>query len=327
VWIVIKKASLRLLHRPAMEDTILAEKNYRRTSLIEDLAEAGNPAVQLDGPLLLNILVKYFYTYVYPGSHEQILELKEVSLLFDQFVHRRLGSDVLENCLELRKKLLSYGFALCMLADLPKTIHIFKAIAESKPKLHGEPFTGLDIGSGTGVLMLAMDVQARRNGFESSALVGIERNQIVAERTNDVLGRLGLGNVLVADAKKVDSYGFLEGRKLHFISNETLPSSGRSLWKEDFIFISKTLFDDLQEQTAEAGFFPEAVQVGRTPDEMLTVLDSSNGFQLENEQYPLRLMKPFAISLSGVMTGLAQIGKDYEQLIQPSWRNVLTSRW
>ena len=324
---MIKKASLRLLQRPAMEDTLLAEELYRSTSLAEDLAEAGNPDVQLDGPLLLNIMVKYFYAYVYPGSHEQTLDLKEISLLFDQFVHRRLGSDVLEKCLELRKKLLSYGFALCMLADLPKTIHIFKVIAEAKPKLHGEPFTGLDIGSGTGVLMLAMDVQARRSGFETSALVGIERNQIVAERTNDVLGRLGLGNVLVADAKKVDSYGFLEGRKLHFICNETLPGSGRSLWKEDFIFISKTLFEGLQEQTAEAVFFPEAVQVGRSTDEMLTILDSSTGFQLENERYPLRLMKPFAIRLSGVMTGLAHIGQDYEQLIQPSWRSVLSSRW
>ncbi|WP_415719093.1 hypothetical protein [Maridesulfovibrio sp.] len=324
---MIKKASLRLLQRPAMEETILAKEIYRRTSLAEDLAEAGNPDVLLDGPLLLNIMVKYFYAYVYPGSHEQILDLKDISLLFDQFVHRRLGSDVLEKCLELRKKLLAYGFALCMLADLPKTVHIFKVIAESKTKLRGEPFTGLDIGSGTGILMLAMDVQARRNGFETSALVGIERNQIVAERTNEVLGRLGLGNVLVADAKKVDSYGFLEGRKLHFICNETLPGSGRSLWKEDFIFICKTLFEGLREQTAESGFFPEAVQVGRTPDEMLTVLDSFTGFQLKNERYPLRLMKPFAIRLSGQMTALTHIGQDYEQLIQPSWRSALSSRW
>ncbi|WP_321400840.1 hypothetical protein [Maridesulfovibrio sp.] len=324
---MIKKASLRLLQRPAMEETVLAEKIYRRTSLSEDLALAGDPAVELDGPLLLNIMVKFFHAYVYPGSHEQVLELKDISLLFDRFVHRRLGSDVLENCLELRKQLLSYGFALCMLADLPKSVHIFKAIADAEPQLGGDPFTGLDIGSGTGILMLAMEVQARRNGFESSSLVGIERNQIVAERTNDVLGNMGLGNVIVADAKKIESYGFLEGRKLHYICNETLPSSGRSLWKEDFIFISKTLFDGLGKHTAEAVFFPEAVLVGRNSEEMLTVLDRSSGFQLENEKYPLRLMKPFAISLSGEMTGLEEVGKEYEDYIPASWRNVLTRRW
>ncbi|GKT29126.1 hypothetical protein ADUPG1_001052, partial [Aduncisulcus paluster] len=197
-----------------------------------------------------------------------------------------MGSDVLENCLDLRKRLLSYGFALCMLADLPKSVHIFKAIAESKTQLDGEPFTGLDIGSGTGVLMLAMDVQAKRNGFEGSSLVGIERNQIVAERTNEVLGSMGLGN--------------------------TLPGAGRSLWKEDFIFISKTLFDGLQEHTADAGCFPEAVLVGRSPEEMLTVLDSTTGFQLRDEKYPLRLMKPYGISLSGEMTGLEDVGQAYE---------------
>ncbi|MFW5500723.1 MULTISPECIES: hypothetical protein [unclassified Maridesulfovibrio] len=324
---MIRKASLRLLQRPAMEETVLPGEIYRRTSLNDDLAEAGNPAVELDGPLLMNIMVKFFHAYVYPGSHEQVLELEDISLLFDRFVHRRLGSDVLENCLELRKQLLSYGFALCMLADLPKSVHIFKAIAEAKTRLDGEPFTGLDIGSGTGILMLAMDVQAKRNGFEGSSLVGIERNQIVAERTNEVLGNMGLGNVLVADAKKKDSYGFLEGRKLHYICNETLPGAGRSLWKEDFIFISKTLFDGLEEHTSDAGCFPEAVLVGRSPEEMLTVLDSSTGFQLIDENYPLRLMKPYGISLSGEMTGLEDVGKVYESFIPASWKAVLTRRW
>ena len=324
---MIKKSSLRLLQRPAMEETVLPEEIYRRTSLNDDLAESGNPDVELEGPLLLNIMVKFFHAYVYPGSHEQELGLDEVSLLFDRFVHRRLGSDVLENCLDLRKQLLSYGFALCMLADLPKSVHIFKAIAEAEPQLDGEPFTGLDIGSGTGILMLAMDVQSRRNGFKGCSLVGIERNQIVAERTNEVLGRMGVGNVLVADAKKVDSYGFLEGRKLHFVCNETLPSTGRSLWKEDFIFISKTLFEGLEEQTAHAGFFPESVLVGRTPEEMLTVLDSSAGFQLTNEKYPLRLMKPYAIGLSGEMTRLEEVGQIYEKYIPAGWRSALTRRW
>ncbi|WP_320171426.1 hypothetical protein [Maridesulfovibrio sp.] len=324
---MIKKASLRLLQRPAMPENILAETVYRRTSLAEDIDEAGRPGSELDGSLLMNILVKFFHAYVYPGSHENVLDLGEVSLLFDRFVHRRLGSDVLENCLPLRRELLSYGFALCMLADLPKSAHIFKAIAEADPVLEGDVFTGLDIGSGTGVLMLAMSVQARRNGFAGVSLVGMERNQIVAERTNEVLGRLGLGNVIVADAKKVESYGFLGDRRLHFISNETLPSVNRSLWKEDFIFINRTLFDAFPEQVAQAGFFPEAVLVGRSPSEMLTVLDSSGGFQLSAEGYPLRLMKPYAISLSGFMVPMDEVGSSYLEFIPDSWKTVLTRRW
>lgn len=324
---MIKTASLRLLQRPAMPETVISKDIYRRTSLIADLDEAGNPDVELDGPLLMNILVKFFYTYVYPGFHDQELELEDISLLFDQFVHRRLGSDVLENCLGLRKELLSYGFALCMLADLPKSAHIFKAIAEARPRLSGDVFTGLDIGSGTGILMLAMSVQASRNGFTGASLVGMERNQIVAERTNEVLGGMGLGNVIVADAKKNDSYGFLQSKKLHYITNETLPSVNRSLWKEDFIFICKTLFSGLASQTAEASFFPEAVLVGRSPSEMLTVLDSRNGFQLESEKYPLRLMKPYAISLDGIMTPLETVGSDYTDLVSGAWSSVLSRRW
>lgn len=324
---MIQKASLRLMQRPPMPDLVLPDNLYRKSSLLADLEEAGNPDVKLDGPLLMNILVKFFHAYVYPGSHEKELGLQEISLLFDQFVHRRLGSDVLENCLSLRKDLLAYGFALCMLADLPKSAHIFKAIAESKPSFGGDVFTGLDIGSGTGILMLAMSVQARRNGFSGVSLVGLERNQIVADRTNDVLGRMGLGNVIVADAKKTESYGFLGSKKLHYVSNETLPSVGRSLWKEDFIFICKTLFDGLSVQTAGTSFFPESVLVGRSPSEMLTVLDKSNCFQLEGEEYPLRLMKPYAIGLSGTMTPLESVGSGYEEYIPESWGAVLTRRW
>lgn len=324
---MIQKASLRLLQRPPMPESVLSENIYSKSSLLADLEKAGSPDVELDGPLLMNILIKFFHAHIYPGSHEKELGLAEISLLFDQFVHRRLGSDVLENCLALRKDLLSYGFALCMLADLPKSAHIFKTIAESKPKLGGEVFTGLDIGSGTGILMLAMSVQARRSGFSNTSLVGIERNQIVADRTNDVLGRMGLGNVIVADAKKTESYGFLDNKKLHYVSNETLPSVGRSLWKEDFIFICKTLFDGLPTQTAETSFFPESVLVGRSPSEMLTVLNKGNGFQLKSEEYPLRLMKPYAISLSGTMIPLEAVGSGYEEYIPESWSAVLTRRW
>ncbi|SDK42412.1 hypothetical protein SAMN05660337_0404 [Maridesulfovibrio ferrireducens] len=324
---MIQKASLRLLQRQAMPTTVLSSDIYRKTSLLNDIEEAGDAGTELDGPLLLNILVKFFHAYVYPGSHERVLTLEEISLIFDQFVHRRLGSDVLEGCLDIRKTLLSYGFALCMLADLPKSAHIFKAIAEGATTLDGDTFTGLDIGSGTGVLMLAMSVFAKRNGFSSTSLVGIERNQIVAERTNEIMGRMGLGNIIVADAKKNDTYGFLEDKKIHYVTNETLPSVNRSLWKEDFIFICKTLYDGFYSQIKNANFFPDSVLVGRSSTDMLTVLNSGNGFQLESGDYPLRLMKPYAISLSGSMIPLESIGHAYEKYIPEVWKTVLTRRW
>lgn len=324
---MIQKASLRLLQRPAMPTTVISSDIYRKTSLIFDIAEAEDPATELTGPLLMNILVKFFYAYVYPGSHEKVIPLEEISLLFDQFVHRRLGSDVLEGCVKIRKDLLSYGFALCMLADLTKSAHIFKSIAGGTINLDGDIFTGLDIGSGTGILMLAMSVFAKRNGFLNTSMVGIERNQIVAERTNVLMGLMGLGNVIVADAKKKDTFGFIENKNIHYVTNETLPSVNRSLWKEDFIFICKTLYDGFYSQIADAIFFPEAVLVGRSKTEMLTILNSKNSFQLISKEYPLRLMKPYAINLSGVMVPLESVGQAYEEYIPEVWKPVLTRRW
>ncbi|WP_291330120.1 hypothetical protein [Desulfovibrio sp. UCD-KL4C] len=324
---MIKKASLRLLQRPAMPKAVISSAIYRETSLAFDIAEAEDPATELDGPLLINILVKFFHAYVYPDTHEKVVPLEQISLLLDQFVHRRLGSDILEGCIETRKILLAYGFALCMLADLPKSAHVFKSIADGTIVQDGESFTGLDIGSGTGILILAMSIFAKRNGFLNTSIVGIERNQIVAERTNDLIGRMGLGNVIVADAKKRGTYGFLENKKVHYVTNETLPSINRSLWKEDFIFICKTLYDHFYAQISEAKFFPDAILVGRSQTEMLTVINSSNCFQMPDEKYPLRLMKPYAISLSGNMVSLESVGHAYEEYIPEVWRAVLTHRW
>ncbi len=321
----VKKASLRLLHRPPMKEPVLPEGIFRSTSLADDLELAGDSRTELSDVLVFNILAKFFHAYVYPESYETILSLEDVSLVFDQFAHRRLGSEVLEGRPGLRRELLSYGFALCMLGDLPRTAHIFKTIAHGKTE-NGEVFRGLDIGAGTGVLMLAMHVRARRNGFESISLAGIERNRTVCERTNEVLARLGCGRVVVTDAKRPEAYGILGGHDICFVANETLPSMNHSLWKEDFIFICKTMFETIPNQLVKAGFFPEGVVVGRAPDDELYTLARENSFSTGTE-YPLRLMKPFALVMDGSPVPLDAVGEGLREYVPESWRTVLGRRW
>lgn len=321
----VKKASLRLLHRPPMKDPVLLESIYKSSSLLDDLEMAGNADIELSDALILNILVKFFHAYVHLDSRDSIISLGDISLVFDQFAHRRLGSEVLEGKQALRRELLSYGFALCMLGDLPRTAHIFKSIAEAKVE-PDEVFRGLDIGSGTGVLMLAMQVKAKRSGFKNISLVGIERNRIVCERTNDVLAELGTGRVVVTDAKRPEAYGILGGHCLNFVANETLPSMNHSLWKEDFIFICKTMFETIPEQLRETEFFPEGVVVGRSPEDRLYTLTRGNSFSTGLD-YPLRLMKPYAIIMNGITVPLDVVGEHLRSFIPSSWQAVLGRRW
>lgn len=321
----VKEASLRLLHRPPMSEPILKDEFFRKSSLVEDIHEAGNAEVELSDELVLNILVKFFHAYVYPDKAETVFSLGEISLLFDQFAHRRLGSDVLEGMVQLRKEMLSYGFALCMLGDLPRTAHIFKTIAAGSVE-PSDVFRGLDIGSGTGVLMLAMYVQALRNGFEKMSLAGIERNRIVCERTNRVLSVLGAGRVIVTDAKRVEAYGFLGDHNLNFVSNETLPSMNKSLWKEDFVIICKTLYETIPDQLHKTRFFPEGVVVGRSANDEMYVIDRKNKFQSKGD-YPLRLMKPFALIMDGEPVALDAVGNHLRHYIPDAWIKVLGRRW
>ncbi|WP_245577866.1 hypothetical protein [Maridesulfovibrio bastinii] len=322
---IVKKASLRLLHRPPMKDLLLKDGIFRRSSLDDDLEEAGDGSTPLSDALVLNILVKFFYAYIYPDSVQKELSLEDVTLLFDQFAHRRLGSEVLDEKVELRKILLSYGFALCMLGDIPRTAHIFSAIAGGRTE-PGDVFRGLDIGSGTGILMLAMFVRAGRNGFKNISLAGIERNRAVCERTNEVLAGLAAGRVIVTDAKRPEAYGMLGGHKLDFVANETLPSMNKSLWKEDFVFICKTMFETIPGQLSETGFFPEGVVVGRSPQEEMHILSRENKFSYAGE-YPLRLMKPYALIMDGVPVALDAVGIEQRQYIPDSWLSVLGRRW
>ncbi|MFW5730779.1 MAG: hypothetical protein ACOCV7_03935, partial [Desulfonatronovibrionaceae bacterium] len=240
----ISRASLELLLRPPVGRPVVSEDLYQPTSLHQDIQQAFCPEQPLTDELIVNIILKYFYCYVYPGSSAQKIALSQVSLLFDAFVHRRQGSEVLKGREALRRDLLKYGFALAMLADVPKTAHIFREIAGRKilPQQFNHRFQGIDIGAGTGILMLAQAVAARRNSFQDLIITGIERETNTSLRTAAISSELGTGLLVSQNAVKPETYSFIDHKPVTVITNETLPGTSARLWKEDFILISQTLF-------------------------------------------------------------------------------------
>ncbi|MFP4108498.1 MAG: hypothetical protein ACLFT1_05390 [Desulfonatronovibrio sp.] len=320
--------SLKLLIREPVKSYIIKKEFYSSATLLEDIKKHSTPDTQLTDSDIFNILIKYFYAYIYPDSITVRLSLEEITTCFNQFVHRRLGSDLLWNKLDLRKKLLKHGFALAMLADLPKTAHIFREIAcrRINPGSFGDNFMGLDIGAGTGILMLAQWLCARKNNFTHIEIFGIERDPAIFDRTGRIVGRLCIGRMSGKEAKNRSTYCFLNNSPVTFISNETLPGASARLWKEDFIKINKTLFDNYAPLLESACFFPNQVLAADKSGNHTVILSRENSFH-KIEGPPLHLMYPRAIELQGQLCPLPHIGSHLRCYLEEPWPDMLSHRW
>ena len=72
-----------------------------------------------------------------------------------------------------------------MLADLPRTAHIFRSVANRAlpPDLVPDPYLGFDCGTGSGILLTAAWLQAKRNGCADIRLVGVECDAGMVDET------------------------------------------------------------------------------------------------------------------------------------------------
>lgn len=322
----IAQLSRRLLHRAPCSEPPVPPSAWTNTSLASDLARLGDPERSLVRQDVAAMVLKLFHAYVNPGSEETCVPLSEITLLMDRFANRRHGFAALEGRRELRRLLLDHGFALSMIADLPKTVHIVHSIAARSLAAQGKHrFYGLDIGAGTGVLMVAMHLCAGRNGFESRTITGIERDRRIQERADGLMRRLGTGRVLLADAKDTEAYASLAGKPIHFVCNETLPSLGHRLWKEDFPVIGRTLVAALGREVENAAFFPEAL-LAAGPGGEPARLCAANGFAPKTSR-PIRLLRAAAITINDRTIPLDHIGKEERDLVTDSWRDRLSHRW
>ena len=312
-----------------MTAPLLVPGGYTPGPLTDDLLRLSEPRTPLTPADLLTIVGKYAHAFVHSGSQDQSVSLAELTRFLDQFVNRRRGADSLEGRGELRKRMLDHGFALCMLLDLPKTAHILWDICHREPPAPENPdteFFGLDIGAGTGVLMLGMWLAARRAGFANCRIVGLERNEMVAVRTGELLAELGIGRVLIADAKRPGLFKGLCPEHIHFVANETLPSQGHRLWKEDFPVINERLFEQCGQALNDTLFFPSAVHVVDSRGGRSLRLSPQTRFLPESD-YPPRLLRMAGIELNGQPTLLEDVGRDWHKYIAPEWLPLLPHRW
>lgn len=329
----VKTLSLRLLERDPPSGPVIPPDAYAPgalTALIETLARGDTP---LTGAALCSLCLKYFYAYVHPESTDAAVSLDDVTLLAGQFVRRRGGSRGLVGQDELRRLLLHHGFALQMLFDLPKTAHLLTALIHTPLAAGDGGFTGLDLGAGTGILLLGQYLLARRAGFDAPVLVGFEHLPQVAKRADALLTRLGVGKVRLADATRPGVYATLPKGPIACVTNETLPSAGRRLYKEPFTSINEALFAGIGKRLCKTVFLPEAVWASDRTGAMWLRLAPENAFTGTvdqggvGEEKPLRLYFMRDVELGGERMPVDQVGNAWMECASEPWRQALGRRW
>jgi len=312
--------------RPDRSAPVLRPGAFRPGPLLSDIERMSRPGGALADEDVLSLLVKYFHAYIYPGSEAHAVSLSEISELFWRFCGMWWeGTTDRPDDLGLRG---ATGGALRMLADLPKTGHIFRSIA-GRPAMPVDVtggYVGLDLGTGTGILLLAAYLQARRLGAGQLELLGVEYDTVLAERTGLLLGRMGVGQVLAADARAAVSYIDKVQGDITFVANETIPAMNQRMQSEHFSAIHASLFEAAAARLRQTVFFPEVLVAVEPKSDASVVLSRQNRFQVP-KYYRNVNVYPRAVIVEGRLTALTRLGKDFPRLIPAQVRRFLPRRW
>lgn len=306
-------------------EPVIAREIFRPGPLRDDFERLSHPAVPMADADILSLLLKFFYASLFPGSESHAVPLPEICTQLGRF-YDLWSEEGPDEGVPLPGEY--SAFSLRMLTDLPRTAHIFRSVANRPlpPALVQDPFLGIDCGTGTGVLLAAAWFQAKRNGVAETRLFGLDIDPAIAGRTRLLFDSLGLGEVLVADARLEAAYAALPDGPIAFIANENVAAPTARLSAEPFSVIHAALFNVFSKRLKNAVFFPEALVVRDREREMDVVLSKNNRFQLPRHYRHLR-PRPRSIVIEGRLTRLWQVGRDFRKYVSESWLPAMPGRW
>ena len=324
----LRRLSLRLLERKPPSGPVVPPEALTPGTLPDVIAALADRRIPPVPAVLASLCLKYFYAYVHADSLDTEVSLDALTRLAGQFVRRRGGTALLDGQDVLRRFLLHHGFALQMLIDLPKTVHLLTALL-ALPVPGSDRFLGLDLGAGTGILLLGQYLLARRAGIAAPTLLGFEFQPQVATRADALLAALGVGRVQQADATQGETYATLPDGPVACVTNETLPSAGRRLYKEPFPAINAALFAALGPRLADTAVLPQAVWASDRAGRTWLRLAPENAFAAgpAGPGKPVSLAYMREVELAGERIPVERVGEALPWLVAAPWRESLCRRW
>ncbi len=289
----------------------IAPEFYSPGSLVDDIEQICDSGRQVVDAQYLNIAVKFFYAYVHDGAHCETVQYDEIADLYERFSrHQSLNEP--NDDIEIMNRLRQWSPVLRVLADAPRVAHVMRAVVGQRDALRtvNGPFVGVDIGVGTGIMLLAQQIQARRNGFTDIQTLGYQADPVSGERTHDLIHSLGMGSVMLADSTREGAYNLLKGRPVSYVSNEMVAGIQQSLGRENFFNKYSAFFKAVGQNADQAAFFPEGLIAHSGKEGTSIILTRENGFAAPLE-YADEDFIPQGLIIEGKVLPMHKLGGDF----------------
>jgi len=289
----------------------IAPEFYTSVSLAADIERLCEPGQPMADEQYLNVAVKYFFAYVHEGAHGEKVEYDEIASLYEQFSRHQSLNEPTDD-IEIMNRLRQWSSVLRVLADAPRAAHVMRAVIGQRdaPRASGGPYIGVDIGAGTGIMLLAQQIQAQRNGFTDIQTLGYQTDPISGERTHDLVHTLGMGSVMLADPTREGAYGILKGRPISYVANEMVAGIQQSLSRDNFFNKYTAFFAAVGSNADNAAFFPEGLIAHSGQEGASVILAKENGFSAP-EEYMDSQFTPQGVIIEGKVLPMHKLGRDF----------------
>lgn len=288
----------------------IAPDFYSPDSLAEDVERLCDSDEPVSDRRLLNVAVKYFYAYVHEGAHNDPVEYGALAELYEQFSRHHSMNEPYDD-IEIMNRLRMWSSVLRVLADAPRAAHVIRGvIGQAVDHEACGPFIGVDIGAGTGIMLLALQILARRSGYSDIQTLGYQTDPVSGERTHDLVHSLGAGSVMLADPTREGAYGMVRGRSVNFVANEIMAGIQQSLSFDNCFSKYQAFFRAVDDSVGRAVFFPEGLIAHSAASRASVILARENGFQPPAEYLNEKFI-PQGLILEGKVLPMHKLGQDF----------------
>lgn len=212
---------------------------YVPTSLVSDIETmAAGDVISEKG--LLNIAVKFFYSFVFDGAHISSVSFDDVAQLYELFVRHRSMSEPGDDP-EVMHRVRMWSSALGVIANARRAACAMRHVIAAHEMSRGAVKTGVDAGCASGLLLVAAYIGARRAGAERIQNFGFNSDLICSERCHELSRALGVGAVLPIQQGRPISLGVLAEKEVHLVTDEWLLSGLSSLEDDGFFLRHESL--------------------------------------------------------------------------------------
>lgn len=312
----------------------------------------SNPNNQISSVEMVNLVVKFSVDYILKWvqnqtsfswienmQSEEILSEAVWSLMFQ---YRWLLSSIIHDKVVINKDIDSFvlktSYQLKMLLDFPKTLALVYEIISRKIPYNSKGYNGLDLWTGSGILLLAQYIQAKRNWFSHEEIqnIWIELEHHPAHIWNQLAQKFHFGKIIQWDTSKKKTLEDLWLPFLTFVSNENLPYEKNPLAKEPFIDNLFALMCAWYKLSDIEGLFPEVFYYTQNPPYTISRkrakkidIKNSESFSsfLDDYENDSKYIKVPSIQMWEHQKILSQIGEDFEVFFNREFLSYIWKRW